>query len=174
MGLHGKGMAGFVLVFAVFGIAGCGDDTDQERLQLERQAEARREGEQDARQSAELRNLKRQLKEGKGSQSGGTSGGGSSGSASGTAPGISKSPPKSAGVSGYIVILASERQREDAERKAREAGVAVLNSNDYPSSLRPSYWVAYAGPHQSKGEAEETRARHQRQGFSDAYIKYVD
>ena len=72
------------------------------------------------------------------------------------------------------MILASERQREDAERKAREAGVAVLNSNDYPSSLRPSYWVAYAGPHQSKGEAEETRARHQRQGFSDAYIKYVD
>lgn len=90
-------------------------------------------------------------------------------------------PPESsptswpAGGSGYTVILASERQREDAERKARAVGgegIGVLNSNDF-DSLNPGYWVAYAGRHQSKAEAADTLEFFRRQGFTDAYVKFV-
>ena len=81
------------------------------------------------------------------------------------------------GESGYTAVLASVADRdaaEDAARRARQAGIdaGVLSSDDY-DSLRPGYWVAFAGRLSSAEEAEEAAARHRGQGFPDAYPRQV-
>jgi hypothetical protein len=86
-----------------------------------------------------------------------------------------------AGQSGYTVILASipedeGRARADAAaQQALAAGlssVGVLRSADY-SSLRPGYWVAYAGVYDSLAEARATLAQAQAAGFPTAYTRRV-
>lgn len=78
---------------------------------------------------------------------------------------------------GYTVVLASEPSREQAERvlrRARQAGVdaGLLRSGAY-ASLRPGYWVVYAGRFSQKREADAEMTRLRRLGFSIAYSRFV-
>jgi hypothetical protein len=81
------------------------------------------------------------------------------------------------GESGYTVVLASVRDRAAAERaaeQARNAGIdaGVLSSDDF-ESLRPGYWVAFAGRLSSARGAGDAAERHRAQGFPDAYPRRV-
>jgi hypothetical protein len=82
------------------------------------------------------------------------------------------------GRSGHTVVLASVQDRgaaESAASRARDAGISagVLDSDDF-GSLRPGYWVAFAGRFTSLQEAQAAAARHQSQGFPDAYPRRVE
>jgi hypothetical protein len=76
----------------------------------------------------------------------------------------------------WAVVLASKQTRGQAELQAsRASGLGssgVLNSTNYVS-LRPGYWVAYAGPFHSRELAQAETNRYRRNGFADAYPRYV-
>jgi hypothetical protein len=68
-------------------------------------------------------------------------------------------------------VLASTRDRPEAEEKARAAGgadVGVLRSDDY-SSLRKGYWVVFQGQFDTR-DAAETAAE---DAAGDAYARRV-
>lgn len=82
-----------------------------------------------------------------------------------------------AGVSAYTVVLASSADRSQAEATAsRASGVSgvhgVLNSSDF-ASLRPGYWVAFAGVHSTRAAANSAAATLRARGFGDAYVRFV-
>lgn len=82
-----------------------------------------------------------------------------------------------AGDSGFTVVLASVGERSDAQRAAREArssgiSAGVLDSDDF-SSLRPGYWVAFAGRFDDVAAAERAAERYKGQGFPEAYPREV-
>jgi predicted trehalose synthase len=78
------------------------------------------------------------------------------------------------------VIIASEASKglaESAVEKAKRIAspglnIGVLRSNDY-ASLRPGYWVAFAGQFDSVEEAQQAAARYQRQ-FPSAYQRFIE
>lgn len=81
------------------------------------------------------------------------------------------------GDSGFTVVLASVGERADAQRAAREArssgiSAGVLDSDDF-SSLRPGYWVAFAGRFDDVAAAERAAERYKGQGFPEAYPREV-
>ena len=84
------------------------------------------------------------------------------------------------GVSAWTVIIASEASKglaESAVEKAKRIAspglnIGVLRSNDY-ASLRPGYWVAFAGQFDSVEEAQQAAARYQRQ-FPSAYQRFIE
>lgn len=81
--------------------------------------------------------------------------------------------------SAWTVILASEATRGLAEAAVERAGqipnkgiaLGVLHSNDY-SSLRPGYWVAFAGQFNDVAEAQAMVGRY-RSEFPTAYQRFV-
>lgn len=83
-----------------------------------------------------------------------------------------------AGKSAFTVVLVSRERRVDARREAQRASGAglpagLLRSNDY-SSLRPGYWVAYAGEFDSRAEAARRAQSYAAQGFRDAYPRRIE
>ncbi len=84
------------------------------------------------------------------------------------------------GRSAWTAILASEATRGLAEvaleraRRVPSRGVAlgVLHSNDY-SSLRPGYWVAFAGQFNDAAAAQATADRY-RSEFPSSYPRFVE
>ena len=83
-----------------------------------------------------------------------------------------------AGKSAFTVILVSSERRVDARREARRASGAglpagLLRSSDY-SSLKPGYWVAYAGEFESRAEAARKAQSYAAQGFPDAYPRRIE
>jgi len=83
-----------------------------------------------------------------------------------------------AGKSAFTVVLVSSERRRDARREAQRASGAglpagLLRSNDY-SSLRPGYWVAYAGEFDSRAEAARRAQSYAAQGFPDAYPRRIE
>lgn len=86
-----------------------------------------------------------------------------------------------AGQSGYTVVLASVPEGQGrapadaAAARASSAGlpsVGVLRSSDF-SSLRPGYWVAYAGVYSTLQEARGALPQAQAAGFASAYTRRV-
>ena len=102
------------------------------------------------------------------SSSGSTSGG--TGSTSG---GDAEWP---SGESGWTVVLASDTSESSARDKAEDfaadgiSGVGVLESDDF-SSLRPGFWVVFAGQYDSQSEASDAL-----DGIDarDAYIRRIE
>ena len=95
--------------------------------------------------------------------------------ASGSAGSVASWP---AGKSAFTVVLVSSERRADARGEARRAAAAglpagLLRSNDY-SSLKPGYWVAYAGEFESRAEAARRAQSYAAQGFPDAYPRRVE
>jgi hypothetical protein len=81
------------------------------------------------------------------------------------------------GKSAYTVVLASASTRSAAESKARQAtgrgiSAGVLNSSNY-SSLRPGYWVTFAGQFSSASAASSAAKRYASQGFPSSYGRFV-
>jgi len=86
-----------------------------------------------------------------------------------------------AGQSGYTVVLASVpeadgRSAADATaQRATTAGlssVGVLRSSDF-SSLRPGFWVTYAGVYGTLSTAQAALPQAQGAGFPSAYTRQV-
>jgi hypothetical protein len=83
-------------------------------------------------------------------------------------------------VSAWTVILASEASKglaESAVEKAKRIAshglnIGVLHSNDY-ASLRPGYWVAFAGQFDSVDEAQQVADRYRSQ-FPTAYQRFIE
>jgi cell division septation protein DedD len=79
------------------------------------------------------------------------------------------------GESGWTIILASERSRDQAETKAEGfvgdglSGVGILDTDDF-SSLTPGYWAVYTGRYDSRGAAEDALAG---VDAPDAYVRQV-
>lgn len=102
-------------------------------------------------------------------------GGGDSGGSGGESGSVASWP---AGKSAFTVVLVSTERRTDARREAQRAVDAglpagLLRSNAY-SSLRPGYWVAYAGEFDSRAEAARRAQSYAAQGFADAYPRRVE
>jgi hypothetical protein len=84
------------------------------------------------------------------------------------------------GVSAWTVVVASEATRGMAESAVEKAkriasrglNIGVLHSNDY-ASLRPGYWVAFAGQFDSVDEAQQAADRYRSQ-FPSAYQRFVE
>jgi hypothetical protein len=85
------------------------------------------------------------------------------------------------GQSGYTVVLASVPEgdgRAAADAAAAQAVAAglssagVLRSSDF-SSLRPGYWVAYAGVYSTLAEAQTILPQARAAGFASAYTRRV-
>jgi SPOR domain len=98
----------------------------------------------------------------------------SGGSSSGTTSGSDAEWPS--GESGWTVVLASDTSESSARDKADDfaadgiSGVGVLNSDDF-SSLRPGFWVVFAGQYDSQSEASDAL-----DGIDarDAYIRRIE
>ena len=87
-----------------------------------------------------------------------------------------------AGQSGYTVVLASVAEAngraaaDSAAQRATNAGLAavgVLRSSDF-SSLRPGYWVTYAGVYGSLAAAQGALPQAQAAGFPSAYTRHIE
>jgi hypothetical protein len=84
------------------------------------------------------------------------------------------------GKSAWTVILASEQTRGQAESAVEQAkrvpseglSLGVLHSNDY-ASLRPGYWVAFAGQFDSATDAQRAAERYRRQ-FPTTYQRFIE
>ena len=80
------------------------------------------------------------------------------------------------GESGWTVVLASDTSESSARDKAEDfsadgiSGVGVLESDDF-SSLRPGFWVVFAGQYDSQSEASDAL-----DGIDarDAYIRRIE
>jgi hypothetical protein len=82
------------------------------------------------------------------------------------------------GKDAFTVVLLSARSRAGAQARARDAARAgvpagVLRSSDY-KSLRPGYWVVFAGQFSSQEQARRAQGRYGSQGFAGGYVRYVD
>jgi hypothetical protein len=83
-----------------------------------------------------------------------------------------------AGRNGYTVVLASEPTRRSALRRARQAlreglrDSGVLSSSQY-SSLRPGYFVAFAGIYRTLAAAQTAADRARDRGFDGAYASAI-
>jgi len=83
-------------------------------------------------------------------------------------------------VNAWTVVLASEVTKglaeaavEKAKRVAsRGLNIGVLHSNDYVS-LRPGYWVAFAGQFDSVDEAQQAAERYRGQ-FPSTYQRFIE
>jgi ribulose bisphosphate carboxylase small subunit len=83
-------------------------------------------------------------------------------------------------VNAWTVVLASEASKglaESAVEKAKRVAsrglnIGVLYSSDY-SSLRPGYWVAFAGQFDSVEEAQQAAERYRSQ-FPSTYQRFVE
>ena len=74
-------------------------------------------------------------------------------------------------------MLASTGSRGSAESKARDAvkrGIpaGVLRSDDY-SSLKPGFWVVFAGQYPTSEAAEEDIEKYAGMGFGGGYPRQV-
>jgi hypothetical protein len=77
----------------------------------------------------------------------------------------------------WIVVITSEGDEAAATASAQRAADAgyptgVLRSDDYPS-LRPGFWVAYAGPYSDQAAAEAGSAELAADGFANTYRRCV-
>lgn len=78
------------------------------------------------------------------------------------------------------MVLASEASKglaESAVEKAKRIAshglnIGVLHSNDY-ASLRPGYWVAFAGQFDSVDEAQQAADRYRSQ-FPTSYQRFIE
>jgi len=83
-------------------------------------------------------------------------------------------------VSAWTVVLASEATKglaksavEKAKRIASHGlNIGVIHSNDY-ASLRPGFWVAFAGQFDSVDEAQRAADRYRSQ-FPTAYQRFIE
>ena len=78
---------------------------------------------------------------------------------------------------GWTIFLHSVVDPDTARRQARKAVAAglrsgVLNSSDY-ASLRPGYYVVFAGVYDSRERAEGALDDAQERGFPGAYVRQV-
>ena len=102
-------------------------------------------------------------------------------------PQTTPEPDPSAGTSGpaewpegetaYTVVLVSATSRNAADAKAEQAikrGIqaGVLRSDDF-STLRPGFWVVFAGQYDSSEEATRAADRYAEQGFGGGYPRQV-
>lgn len=84
------------------------------------------------------------------------------------------------GINAWTVVLASETTKglaESAVEKAKRIAshglnIGVLHSNNYVS-LRPGYWVAFAGQFDSVDEAQQVADRYHSQ-FPTAYQRFIE
>ncbi|HYH54246.1 MAG TPA: hypothetical protein VD761_08955 [Solirubrobacterales bacterium] len=84
------------------------------------------------------------------------------------------------GISAWTVVLASEESKGLAESAVERAkriasrglNIGILRSADY-ASLRPGYWVAFAGQFDSVDEAQQAADRYRSQ-FSSAYQRFIE
>jgi hypothetical protein len=84
------------------------------------------------------------------------------------------------GVNAWTVILASETTKglaESAVEKAKRIAshglnIGVFHSNDH-ISLRPGYWVAFAGQFDSVDEAQQVADRYRGQ-FPTSYQRFIE
>jgi septal ring-binding cell division protein DamX len=148
-------------------LPGCGD-SGPTQADVDR---ARSEGAQQARQSQRIKQLEQEVREGQKIPTETVA----VTVTEGTPPTAERTWP--AGTSGYTVVLASEGSEAsanavaaDARRQDLDAG--VLRSDDY-SSLRPGYWVAFAGRYPTSAEAKAAAGVAQGSGFSGAYARLV-
>jgi hypothetical protein len=80
------------------------------------------------------------------------------------------------GKSGWTVVLASTTSQSSAEDKAEAfaadgiSGVGVLDSDDF-GSLKPGFWVVFAGEHDTQEQARDAL-----DGIdaSDAYVRRIE
>ena len=82
-----------------------------------------------------------------------------------------------AGRTAYTVVLVSATSRNAADSKAEQAvqrGIeaGVLRSDDF-STLRPGFWVVFAGQYDSSEEATRAADRYAEQGFGGGYPRQV-
>lgn len=82
-----------------------------------------------------------------------------------------------AGAKGWTSVLVSADTRTGARAKAREAlgrGIpaGVLRSGDF-SSLKPGFWVVFAGRSPSKSKADALASGYAAKGFPGAYARFV-
>jgi hypothetical protein len=82
-----------------------------------------------------------------------------------------------AGKTTYTVVLVSATSRNAADAKAEQAikrGIraGVLRSDDF-SSLRPGYWVVFAGQYDTSEQATRAADRYAEQGFGGGYPRQV-
>jgi hypothetical protein len=82
-----------------------------------------------------------------------------------------------AGKTAYTVVLVSATSRNAADAKAEQAikrGIeaGVLRSDDF-SSLRPGYWVVFAGQFDTSEQATRAADRYAAQGFGGGYPRQV-
>jgi hypothetical protein len=81
------------------------------------------------------------------------------------------------GKSAFTVVLASTGGQGQAVSKARDAvkrGIpaGVLHSDDY-SSLKPGFWVVFAGQYPSSKKAEADIDKYAGMGFGGGYPRLV-
>ncbi|HEX8744332.1 MAG TPA: SPOR domain-containing protein [Thermoleophilaceae bacterium] len=81
------------------------------------------------------------------------------------------------GKTAYTVVLVSATSRNAADAKAEQAvkrgiDAGVLRSDDF-SSLRPGFWVVFAGQFDSSEEATRAADRYAEQGFGGGYPRQV-
>ena len=81
------------------------------------------------------------------------------------------------GKTAYTVVLVSATSRNAADAKAEQAikrGIkaGVLRSDDF-STLRPGFWVVFAGQYDSSEEATRAADRYAEQGFGGGYPRQV-
>ena len=81
------------------------------------------------------------------------------------------------GKTAYTVVLVSATSRNAADAKAEQAAkrgidAGVLRSDDF-SSLRPGYWVVFAGQFDTSEEATRAADRYAEQGFGGGYPRQV-
>ena len=82
-----------------------------------------------------------------------------------------------AGATGWTAVLVSTETRAGARAKAREAlgrGIpaGVLRSGDF-SSLKPGFWVVFAGRSKSEAKGDQLAAGYAGKGFPGAYSRFV-
>ena len=84
------------------------------------------------------------------------------------------------GVNAWTVVLASEVTKGLAEAAVEKAkrvpsrglNIGILHSDDYVS-LRPGYWVAFAGQFDSVDEAQQAADRYRDQ-FPSSYQRFIE
>ena len=84
------------------------------------------------------------------------------------------------GVNAWTVVLASEATRGLAEAAVEKAkrvpsrglNIGILRSAEY-TSLRPGFWVAFAGQFDSVDEAQQAAARYRGQ-FPSTYQRFIE
>ena len=82
-----------------------------------------------------------------------------------------------AGKTAYTVVLVSATSRNAADSKAEQAikrGIkaGVLRSDDF-STLRPGFWVVFAGQYDTSEQATRAADRYAEQGFGGGYPRQV-